>query len=43
MRKFALFVAAIPLILTPPALAGTDKHEDEAEKAESVCRPRTSS
>lgn len=38
MRKCLLLVAAVPLILAPPALAGTDRHEGEAEKAESVCR-----
>ena len=38
MHKCLLLVAAVPLILAPPALAG-DKHEAEAEKAESVCRP----
>ena len=39
MRKLVLFAAAVPLILAPPALAGPDRHEGEAEKAESVCRP----
>ena len=38
MHKSLLLLAAVPLILAPPAMAGTDKHEGEAEKAESVCR-----
>jgi hypothetical protein len=37
MRKCLLLVAAVPLFLAPPALAGDD-HEGEAETAESHCR-----
>ena len=36
MRKCLLLVAAVPLLLAPPALAG-DGHEAEAEQAESQC------
>lgn len=39
MHKYLLLVAAVPLILAPPALAASDGHEAEAEPTESVCRP----
>ena len=38
MRKCLLLIAAFPLIVTPPALAGSDQQNDKTDQAHSVCR-----